>query len=126
MKMKTRKIAANYIFLPGFPLTKNGYVVLEEGKAAAVVDTGEEIREIQGLEFYGGWIVASCALAFQSELKAGDSLVPWLRKLYDRCGEECGSIGIWEGVDLRNLVWREEARFSLLDGACRLRRCRKF
>ena len=27
-----RKIAANYICLPGFPLVKNGYVILEQGR----------------------------------------------------------------------------------------------
>ena len=49
-----RKIAANYICLPGFPLVKNGYVILEQGWVKDVVDTGGRIREIQGLEFYGG------------------------------------------------------------------------
>ena len=53
-----RKIAANYICLPGFPLVKNGYVILEQGRVKDVVDTGGRIREIQGLEFYGGLIVA--------------------------------------------------------------------
>ena len=32
-----RKIAANYICLPGFPLVKNGYVILEQGR---VIDCG--------------------------------------------------------------------------------------
>ena len=45
-----RKIAANYICLPGFPLVKNGYVILEQGRVKDVVDTGGRIREIQGLE----------------------------------------------------------------------------
>ena len=54
-----RKIAANYICLPGFPLVKNGYVILEQGRVKDVVDTGGRIREIQGLEFYGGLIVAA-------------------------------------------------------------------
>ncbi len=43
-----RKIAANYICLPGFPLVKNGYVILEQGRVKDVVDTGGRIREIQG------------------------------------------------------------------------------
>ena len=42
-----RKIAANYICLPGFPLVKNGYVILEQGRVKDVVDTGGRIREIQ-------------------------------------------------------------------------------
>ena len=59
-----RKIAANYICLPGFPLVKNGYVILEQGRVKDVVDTGGRIREIQGLEFYGGLIVAAYVAAY--------------------------------------------------------------
>ena len=54
-----RKIAANYICLPGFPLVKNGYVILEQGRVKDVVDTGGRIREIQDSKkeicFYPGW-----------------------------------------------------------------------
>ena len=34
-----RKIAANYILLPGFEFVKNGYVVLKDGKVVDVVNT---------------------------------------------------------------------------------------
>ena len=64
-----RKIAANYICLPGFPLVKNGYVILEQGRVKDVVDTGGRIREIQGLEFYGGLIVAAYVAAYQGRLE---------------------------------------------------------
>ena len=66
-----RKIAANYICLPGFPLVKNGYVILEQGRVKDVVDTGGRIREIQGLEFYGGLIVAAYVAAYQERLEEG-------------------------------------------------------
>lgn len=69
-----RKIAANYICLPGFPLVKNGYVILEQGRVKDVVDTGGRIREIQGLEFYGGLIVAAYVAAYQERLEEGDLL----------------------------------------------------
>ena len=36
-----RKIAANYILLPGFELVKNGYVVLKDGKFLVSNSTGE-------------------------------------------------------------------------------------
>ena len=64
-----RKIAANYICLPGFPLVKNGYVILEQGRVKDVVDTGGRIREIQGLEFYGGLIVAAMWRLIRKDLK---------------------------------------------------------
>ena len=38
-----RKIAANYILLPGFEFVKNGYVVLKDGMVVDVVNTGGEI-----------------------------------------------------------------------------------
>ena len=63
--MSLRKIAANYIFVPGYPLVKNGYVVLENGRIADVVDTGGVILEIQGLEFYGGMLVTDMLLTMK-------------------------------------------------------------
>ena len=83
-----RKIAANYICLPGFPLVKNGYVILEQGRVKDVVDTGGRIREIQGLEFYGGLIVAAYVAAYQGRLEEGDLLLPWLDEIYRRGGKE--------------------------------------
>ena len=93
-----RKIAANYICLPGFPLVKNGYVILEQGWVKDVVDTGGRIREIQGLEFYGGLIVAAYVAAYQERLEEGD---------YQ-------GVGIWEGADLLKLTWTNKTKFRLL------------
>ena len=36
-----RKIAANYILLPGFEFVKNGYVVLKDGKFLVSNSMGE-------------------------------------------------------------------------------------
>lgn len=109
-----RKIAANYICLPGFPLVKNGYVILEQGRVKDVVDTGGRIREIQGLEFYGGLIVAAYVAACQGELGEGDLLIPWLTGIYRQKGEVYEGIGIWEGADLLNLTWTNKTKFHLL------------
>lgn len=109
-----RKIAANYICLPGFPLVKNGYVILEQGRVKEVVDTGGQIREIQGLEFYGGMIVAAYVAACQEELEEGDLLFPWLDKIYRREGKVYQGIGIWEGADLLKLTWTDKTKFRLL------------
>lgn len=109
-----RKIAANYICLPGFPLVKNGYVILEQGRVKEVVDTGGQIREIQGLEFYGGLIVAAYVAACQEELEEGDLLLPWLDKVYRRGGKEYQGVGIWEGADLLKLTWTSKTKFRLL------------
>ena len=97
-----RKIAANYICLPGFPLVKNG------------VDTGGRIREIQGLEFYGGLIVAAYVAAYQGRLEEGDLLLPWLDEIYRRGGKEYQGVGIWEGADLLKLTWTNKTKFRLL------------
>ena len=53
-----RKISANYIFPVSGPPHKNGIVVVEKtGKILEVIDTGGDLREIAGLEFYNGIIV---------------------------------------------------------------------
>ena len=97
-----RKIAANYICLPGFPFVKNGYVILEQGRVKDVVDTGGRIREIQGLE------------AYQGRLEEGDLLLPWLDEIYRRGGKEYQGVGIWEGADLLKLTWTNKTKFRLL------------
>ena len=112
--MKIRKIASNYIFVPGFPLVKNGYVVLEEGAVKEVVDTGGVIKEIQGLEFYGGFLVAACGENEQETLREGELLLPWLEALYHSSGHEKVGVGILEGADLLKLVWKTGARFRRL------------
>ena len=103
-----RKIAANYICLPGFPLVKNGYVILEQGRVKDVVDTGGRIREIQGL------IVAAYVAAYQGRLEEGDLLLPWLDEIYRRGGKEYQGVGIWEGADLLKLTWTNKTKFRLL------------
>ena len=108
-----RKIAANYICLPGFPLVKNGYVILEQGRVKDVVDTGGRIREIQGLEFYGGLIVAAYVAAYQGRLEEGDLLLPWLDEIYRRGGKEYQGVGIWEGADLLKLTWTNKTKFRV-------------
>ena len=109
-----RKIAANYICLPGFPLVKNGYVILEQGRVKDVVDTGGRIREIQGLEFYGGLIVAAYVAAYQERLEEGDLLLPWLDDIYRRGGARFPGPPIWEGADLLKLTWTNKTKFRLL------------
>lgn len=42
-----RKIAANYIFLPGYPLVRNGYVVIDGQN----VDRRGETREVLFVRF---------------------------------------------------------------------------
>lgn len=95
-----RKIASNYIFLPGYPLMKNGYVYMENGRVKDVVDTGGVIREIQGLEFYGGMIVPGYVREALREAGVGDDLLPLLERLYrERVTDYC-SLAIVEGADL--------------------------
>lgn len=93
-----RKIAANYILLPGYPMVKNGYVLLEGQQVVDVVDTGGVLKEIQGLEFYGGMIVAG--FLFQERFELEGRFLPLLESVYEERGCECGGLSIITGADL--------------------------
>lgn len=109
-----RKIAANYIFLPGFPLTKNGYVVLPDAGPAEVVNTGGQIREIAGLEFYGGLIVADFAAAVLKCSEEDTLLLPFLEVCYRQQPATAYRLALIEGADLLALKWRKNARIVML------------
>ncbi|MDE7375016.1 MAG: hypothetical protein K2M86_06815 [Odoribacter sp.] len=111
---KVRKVAANYIFLPGAPLVKNGYVEVSALRGMRVVDTQGEIREIPGLEFYGGMIVPDYVCEHKHEWLPGMEMLPFLERLYARRGDVFRKIAIIEGADLRRLVWQEKADVRLL------------
>lgn len=106
---KYRKIAANYIYLPGNALVKNGYIVIEENRIIEVKDTEGKIYETEGLEFYGGLIVPDYFLKYAGTLQEGDRLTVALDRCYET--EEGGAFGpaIIEGADLRSMVWRQGA-----------------
>ena len=74
---KVRKVAANYIFLPGSPLVKNGYVEISALRGVRVVDTQGEIKEIPGLEFYGGMIVPDYVCEHKQEWEPGMEMLPF-------------------------------------------------
>lgn len=109
-----RKIAANYIFLPGFPLIKNGYVIFCEGQEAEVRDTGGEIREFAGLEFYGGMIVPGYVYGNTERFIPGSPLLPVLEELYLEHGKDYRRLALVEGAELRDLIWTNHSRISYL------------
>lgn len=111
---KERKIAANYIFLPGFPLTKNGYVILKESGLAEVVDTNGEIREMAGLEFYGGLIVPDYIQKYTDRFQVGMQMLPELEKLFGEYEHISFELAIIEGADLRSLLWQPTARVRVI------------
>ncbi len=104
-----RKIAANYILLPGFELVRNGYVILENGEVVDVVDTGGEIKEIPCLEFYGGMIVAD---QVREELTwmPGDDLCGRIRRLYQDNVMNKNGLALVQGADFARMLWTPEAR----------------
>jgi len=108
-----RKIAANYIWLPRYPLLRGGYVLLEGDKVVRVVDTGGKLNEIAGLEFYGGLIVAACVQELASEWRVGDKIRPLLHAFYSRQGEING-LALIQGIDYQNFCWTKEAFISPL------------
>lgn len=103
-----RKIAANYVFLPGVPLLRQGYVVWEDGAIRKVVDTGGELREIHGLEFYGGMLVSAVLLEKRGSWQAGQSLLPFLTECY-RDADRTAAVGlaIVKGADLKRMIFCE-------------------
>ena len=109
-----RKIAANYVFLPGKPLLKQGYVVWDDGAVREVVDTGGELREIHGLEFYGGMIVPDYVCACKSLLLPEVEILPFLERLFAQKGNVYQRVALIEGADLIRLVWKERAAIRLL------------
>lgn len=109
-----RKIAANYIFLPAYPLVKNGYVEWNDGMVLKVVDTGGVMKEIQGLEFYGGLIVAGNVKECERRLRAGENILIVLDELYKEEGADCRSLILIEGADLLNFRFRENTMFRIL------------
>lgn len=109
-----RKIASNYIFLPGYPLVKNGYVVWDKGCVTDVVDTGGVMKEIPGLEFYGGLIVAGYVKDKENRLKAGIDILSVLSELYRERGNGYQSLALIEGADLINFKFRERVVCQIL------------
>lgn len=110
-KMNLRKIAANYILLPGFELTRNGYVVLEEGQVTDVVDTGGEIKEIPCLEFYGGMIVADF-VRNEVEWQEGDDIPAKIKDCYSRKSGK--GLAIIQGADFARFSWLKDTRINPL------------
>ena len=99
-----RKIAANYIFVPGWPLVKNGYVEISGFQGVRVVDTHGQIKEIAGLEFYG------CKSLLLPEVE----ILPFLERLFAQKGNVYQRVALIEGADLIRLVWKERAAIRLL------------
>lgn len=109
-----RKIAANYILLPGYSLVKNGYVLISEGQVIDVIDTGGQIREIQGLEFYGGMLVAGALTGNVSGWRPGDDLITFIRKEYAGKEMACTGLALIKKADLVRLVLSDDTVFERL------------
>lgn len=106
-----RKIAANYILLPDFELTHNGYVVLESGLVTDVVDTGGEIKEIPCLEFYGGMIVSDVILEVV-KWQEGDDILVKVKNCYS--AKKGKGLAIIQGADFSRFLWLKETRIIAL------------
>lgn len=104
--MKVRKIGANYIFWPGFPLVKYGYLLLDGKSVTDVIDTGGAVREIEGLEFYGGLLLPAALSELTFERPEEGPLLPFLEELYTRLPREGKGVALLKGADLRNLCFR--------------------
>lgn len=108
-----RKIAANYILLPGFPLIKNGYAILKE-EGVEAVDTEGVIREMAGMEFYGGLLVPAYIREYENSFSCGDKMLPLLKQYFAERGNNFRQLAIIEGADLLHFTRRSHARVRLL------------
>lgn len=111
---RERKIAANYIFWPGRPLVKNGYIVVRGDGHVEVKETGGRIWEIEGLEFYGGLIVPGRVCCCAGAFREGEALLPVLERCYAAWEDRDFAPALIEGADLRALAWRTGAVVRLL------------
>lgn len=109
-----RRIASNYIYLPGHDLVKYGYVEFGEQREVKVIDTGGQMYEIAGLEFYGGLIVPGYVCTEVGLFQNDSALLSTLDYLYARNNEPFYQVAIIEGADLRELTWKPGARIRLL------------
>lgn len=114
IREKIRRIAANYIYLPGHELVRYGYVEVGGLQEVTVVDTGGQIYEIAGLEFYGGLIVPGYVCTEVSKFQHEHSLLFTLDHLFAGNDKPFYQVAIIEGADLRELTWKTGARIRLL------------
>ena len=103
-----RKIAANYIYWPGYPLVKNGYIVFGDNGSVEVVDTGGEVREIAGL------IVPDFVCRSSSDFRIDAPILPVLDSVFSLYSDCAVKAAIIEGADLRSFVWKAGAHIRLL------------
>lgn len=107
-----RRVAANWVFLPGYPLLKFARVELD-GDKQRVVDTGGVMKESEGLEFYGGLLVAGSVLRGVTGWQAGDSLTERIAAFYAQQPAWEG-LALIRGADLRKFCWTEETMILTL------------
>ena len=108
-----RKIAAHYIFLPGYPLLKNGYVTVKTNGEIEVTDTRGVIRELAGLEFYSGCVVSSGVMDHLPDWKPGEALLPRVQAFYSRCPEVAG-LALIQGLDWVHFQWLDRTTLTRL------------
>ena len=109
-----RKIAANYLFFPGHALVKNGYVEFISSQEMRIVDTEGQLRDLAGLEFYGGMLVPDYICEYTQQFREKVGLLPLLEKIFKMRGERFEKMAIIEGADLIRLEWTEQTTVRLL------------
>ncbi|MCC8174474.1 MAG: hypothetical protein LIO65_08995 [Odoribacter sp.] len=107
-----RKIAANYIYLADSCLYKNAYVVIKNGEVERIIDTGGVMKEISGLEFYGGLLVEGFLQGLDIRNLNGESILPFLDTQYREKGRSREGIAIITGADLINFVFTKDSRIE--------------
>ncbi|MDR0981721.1 MAG: hypothetical protein LBM07_00560 [Culturomica sp.] len=113
-EQRIRKIGANYIFIPEYPLTKNGYLVIDNNNITNIVDTGGIIKEFHGLEFYGGMIVDLRCKTIILQNIVGENIIKVLTDFYRSLSSATDGIAVLESADLKNMRFTALNRLKTL------------
>ena len=110
-----KKIASNYIFMPGFPLIRNGYIEWEKGEFLRVVHTDGLLQELPGLEFYGGLLVSSRVQELVRFWTPGMQILPEIERLYHSLHDPLDGLSLIAGIDYKEFRWEKRATIELLN-----------
>lgn len=111
-----RKIASNYVYLPGYGLKKNACVSIENKQIIGVEVFESGVIEIEGVEFYGGMIVPSFVYGNLNRhtLCIFDALDDLYGKSLKTDNDLSCGLAVIEALDFNGFLINENMRITLI------------